>query len=82
MDQGRRHCRWAKDGEVIVQITGIGPSGKTSFRNRAGKRCNIDATCRRHALEGNVAKRRDRPYRSRDQGLDQRQNPDALARAG
>ncbi len=23
------HCTWAKDGEVIIQITGIGPSGKT-----------------------------------------------------
>ena len=24
-----RHFTWAKDGEVIIQITGIGPSGKT-----------------------------------------------------
>jgi hypothetical protein len=23
------HFTWAKDGEVIIQITGIGPSGKT-----------------------------------------------------
>jgi len=23
------HFSWAKDGEVIIQITGIGPSGKT-----------------------------------------------------
>jgi quercetin dioxygenase-like cupin family protein len=23
------HFTWAKDGEVIIQITGVGPSGKT-----------------------------------------------------
>jgi hypothetical protein len=23
------HYSWAKDGEVILQLTGIGPSGKT-----------------------------------------------------
>jgi hypothetical protein len=23
------HYTWAKDGEVIIQITGVGPSGKT-----------------------------------------------------
>ena len=23
------HYSWAKDGEVIIQITGVGPSGKT-----------------------------------------------------
>ncbi len=23
------HFSWAKDGEVIIQITGVGPSGKT-----------------------------------------------------
>ena len=26
------HFTWAKDGEVIIQITGIGPSGKTYFQ--------------------------------------------------
>src|SRR5262245_16389744 len=25
------HCTWAKDGEVIIQVTGIGPSGKTAI---------------------------------------------------
>ena len=23
------HFTWAKDGDVIIQVTGIGPSGKT-----------------------------------------------------
>ena len=23
------HYTWAKDGEVVIQITGVGPSGKT-----------------------------------------------------
>ena len=26
------HFTWAKDGEVIIQITGIGPSGKTFIK--------------------------------------------------
>jgi len=25
------HYTWAKDGEVIIQVTGIGPSGKTAI---------------------------------------------------
>ena len=28
------HFAWAKDGEVIIQITGIGPSGKTFIEQR------------------------------------------------
>jgi quercetin dioxygenase-like cupin family protein len=27
------HFTWAKDGEVMIQITGIGPSGKTFIKN-------------------------------------------------
>jgi hypothetical protein len=23
------HYTWAKDGDVIIQVTGVGPSGKT-----------------------------------------------------
>jgi hypothetical protein len=26
------HFTWAKDGEVIIQVTGIGPSGKTYIK--------------------------------------------------
>jgi quercetin dioxygenase-like cupin family protein len=26
------HFTWAKDGEVIIQVTGIGPSGKTAIQ--------------------------------------------------
>jgi hypothetical protein len=26
------HYTWAKDGEVIIQLTGIGPSGKTFIK--------------------------------------------------
>jgi quercetin dioxygenase-like cupin family protein len=25
------HYTWAKDGEVIIQVTGVGPSGKTAI---------------------------------------------------
>jgi hypothetical protein len=25
----QKHYTWAKDGEVIIQVTGVGPSGKT-----------------------------------------------------
>lgn len=28
------HFTWAKDGEVIIQITGIGPSGKTFIEQK------------------------------------------------
>jgi len=28
------HFSWAKDGEVIIQITGIGPSGKTFIEQK------------------------------------------------
>ena len=33
------HYTWAKDGEVIIQVTGVGPSGKTSSRNRTATGC-------------------------------------------
>lgn len=41
-----RHFAWAKDGEVIIQITGIGPSGKTYIEQESRILANTLGTSR------------------------------------
>jgi quercetin dioxygenase-like cupin family protein len=39
------HFAWAKDGEVIVQVTGIGPSGVTMVERQKSESLPTVATC-------------------------------------
>jgi quercetin dioxygenase-like cupin family protein len=55
------HYTWAKDGEVIIQITGVGPSGTHSSR----KRTNSPVEVLRPPLGRPAPPQRESPVRSR-----------------